>query len=176
MKQQVRRFEKPIVIVALSILGAVLVAVMVVAIILVYRRSRPQLTALVPRAVASISQTTQAGPLDVKVDAVREDDKGDPGFMPGTSYHYVIVDMALLNRGRTSVSMSPVAQAYLRDVEGTVYQMAPAPTDHPLAAAEMVPGASAWGEISFDVPDSAHGLVLYYQVGAYQPAAVNLGR
>jgi len=123
-----------------------------------------------------VGDIAQTGEFSLRVDAVREDAVGDQAFVPGKGMRYVIAHLSIRNNGKNAGYVAPVVQAFLRDNQGMIHQMSPATTTIPLVAGKLLPGSSASGEISFDVPITANGLNLYYQIGNYQPAVVSLDR
>ena len=137
---------------------------------------RPAPIKLAARPILAVGQIMQAGDFSVRVDSVREDAVGDRSFFPGPDMRFVVTRLSFRNNGAAAIYLAPVAQAYIRDSQGAVYQMSPATTSNPLIAGNVLPGLSLSGEISFNVPSSATGLNLYYQIANYQPAVISLGR
>lgn len=140
------------------------------------RPHQPSAVKLAVRPLLRVGQIAQAGDFSLRIDSFREDAVGDQAFVPGIGMRYVIPHLSIRNNGKSAGYIAPVAQAFLRDNQGVIYHMSPATTNTPLVAGILLPGKNISGEISFDVPATARGLNLYYQIGNYQPAVISLGR
>jgi hypothetical protein len=74
----------------------------------------------------------------------------------------VTVDVTIENIGRDTVSYSPL-HFKIKDGEGLEYTTACATNDQGLKSGELSQDSKVQGKVSFQVPQSATGLLLVYQ-------------
>jgi len=108
-----------------------------------------------------IGATQKVGDAEVTVNGVRES-QGNEYLRPGAGNKWVFVDVSARNTGSDPYTLSSVLQCRLRDSEGRDYFVIIGP---PIAAPfdGMMPVEGAIeGEVPFEVPSSATGLVFVF--------------
>jgi Domain of unknown function (DUF4352) len=111
--------------------------------------------------VATTGETLETADLLVTLNSVRRNTGGD-FFKPKAGYEYIVLDLTYENKGTRDTVVSSLLSANLKDSTGQKYTLALGGTDKSAPDGTIVPGELSRGEISFEVPTTASGLVFTY--------------
>lgn len=117
-----------------------------------------------PQAAFAIGDTVQAGNLQLVVHSFREV-PGTTIFHPDPGDRFAAVDLTLTNTSSSPLSVSSLLQMKLIDSGGQSYNLhlgaqAAAGTSPP--DGELSPGESVRGEVAYQIPQDAQGLVFEF--------------
>lgn len=116
-----------------------------------------------PAQVARVAQTISTPAVSLQIQsatevASRELFSGQT--IPGEKG--LVIKLRVENKTSTTQPFLPVNQVFLKSRDGKLYQMRPVSgLSSPIVAGDLAPGATAEGELSFMVPETARGLWFY---------------
>jgi hypothetical protein len=129
----------------------------------------------VPATVGHVGQRVAVKDAGLTVNAVRSVLDFGPDVKPRAGHAFLVVDLTLDNPSTRTQPYSPF-YFRLRDAAGTEYR-AGFDADNGLRSGELQPDETLSGEVAFEVPTAAQGLVLSYKPvipGDYEPLLVHL--
>lgn len=111
---------------------------------------------------AQVGQVIDQGMYSLIINAVEEGETYSPYLNPDSGNHYVAVDLTIASKADEGVSVNEF-NAVLKDSEGYQYRPTYTGKDPQLGAENDLPlGDKVRGWITFEVPDSAEGLMFEY--------------
>ncbi len=81
---------------------------------------------------------------------------------------FVVVRLVVKNQSDQHVPFSSLLQTRLKDAENHVYDQSVELTDVPFRGGELVPGEVERGDLVFEVPESAGGFLLQFDLSAFE--------
>lgn len=116
-----------------------------------------------PPRVQPIGKTQRVGDLEVTVHGVRES-QGELILRPSMGSKWVIVDVSARNRSRNTYFFTALFQTHLRDRDGRNYNtLVVRPQLRGVFDGTIPGGGTLRGEVAFEVPQNAVGLVFLFQ-------------
>jgi hypothetical protein len=115
-----------------------------------------------PTSLPGVGQRVESTGLVLTVNAVRKAIRAGTRSTPKPGQAFLIADVTLENTGTAAESYNPL-QFAVQDADGLEYIASLAGADEALHAGELAPGKTASGEVIFEVPITARGLVLHYR-------------
>lgn len=113
--------------------------------------------------IAQVSQVVDQGAYSLTVNAMEEGQTYSTYVQPDLGNHYVAVDLTINSKADEGVSINEF-NAVLKDSEGYQYKPTFAGKDPQLGTESNLPaGDKARGWITFEVPDTAKGLIFEYR-------------
>ncbi|MBU1671752.1 MAG: DUF4352 domain-containing protein [Actinobacteria bacterium] len=109
-----------------------------------------------------VGQVGKTGQLDVKV-VGWSPSQGDDVFKPAQGNQFVVVDVSITNTGTTSKLVSTVTEMSVRTPNGYQYDMAVYFPEPRFPEGDILPGQTARGNVSFEVPSNATGMSFVYK-------------
>jgi hypothetical protein len=117
------------------------------------------------RVLTSLQKGTNSGEA-VKISNVTENSKTDYAFTIDPNETMLILNISITNNTVATQQLIPVNQFYVRSNEGDYRALhASMYVTTPLAAAELAPGKTATGQLSFNVPKHIAHPLLYVDTG-----------
>ena len=128
--------------------------------------------------MSKMGERVISGDAALTVEALREDQTGEPPFTPLPGDHFEIAEFTLENLGTTTLDVIPLANFHLKDKFGYVYSVVAVPSDKDMLSGPLQPGDTLREEIGFEVRNGAEGLRFYYESGRRKDGMiiVDLGR
>lgn len=80
---------------------------------------------------------------------------------------FVVVRLVVKNRGDRHIPFSSLLQTRVKDAANHVYEQSMESADVPFRGGELVPGEVERGDLVFEVPESASGLRLQFDLSAF---------
>lgn len=119
-----------------------------------------------PNLVLDSTQTGVNPAIKVTISAVTENDEQDKAFPIDQNSTMLIMDITITNRSNQLQKLIPSNQLYVRSDDGDYAPMHPSlHVTNALATADMQPGQSVSGQISFEVPKRVASPILYIDTG-----------
>jgi hypothetical protein len=146
--------------------AVVVVLTIIVVIIAVAVSGNGDKTAIVSTPAGSgqaqpIGTTQKVGDAQVTVHGTRES-VGETYLQPAAGSKWVIVDISARNVGGDPYSLSSLLQCSMRDAEGRNYNITVGPHTNGSFDGTMPVGGSIRGEVVFEVPTAATGLMFIF--------------
>ena len=94
------------------------------------------------------------------VNSVRREKEGT--FPPSEGNEYLIVDTTFENRSNSPASLVILLNFRARDADGNTYLPSISAKTNDISQGEVAPGKSVTGELGFEVPTTAKGLMFVY--------------
>ena len=117
----------------------------------------------------AIGDVIEIGDLTLTVNEVTNP-PGDSFNKPDEGNIFVVVDMTIKNQGSEAASVSSMLQMSLKDDTGQVYDldlMASAASGGTTPDGEIAPGETIRGQVGFQVPEDATGLVFVFDADVW---------
>ncbi len=112
----------------------------------------------------AVGDEIDATDFKLTVNGVDVDSVGIPNYLPvPEGMEYLAVDISLTNKTSNENIFIPLNTAYLRDKNGTKYDLSLAPNVESSVAGRIAAGDTIKGQIGFLVPQSAEGLRFYFE-------------
>jgi hypothetical protein len=95
---------------------------------------------------------------------------GDDFIKPNAGYKFLVVDLTLENQGATAISVSTLLQMSLKDSTSQQYDidiMASVASGGSSPDGEIAPGEKLRGQVGFQVPETATGLVFVFDADVW---------
>jgi hypothetical protein len=112
-------------------------------------------------SIGSVGSTLETAGLRVTLNSVRRH-SGGQFFKPDAGHEYIVLDLTYENTTDREVAVSSLLSASVKDSTGQKYTLALGGTDKSAPDGSIAPGDRARGEIAFEVPVDAAGLVVTY--------------
>jgi hypothetical protein len=94
------------------------------------------------------------------VNSVRREKTGN--LPPSEGKEYIIVDTTFENRSNSTASLVILLNFRARDADGNTYLPSVGAKTNDISQSEVAPGKSVTGELAFEVPTTAKGLMFVY--------------
>lgn len=117
----------------------------------------------------SVGDVIEVGDLTMVVNEVTYPE-GDEFNKPDEGNKFVVVDLTLENRGAEAATISTLMQMSLKDATGQRYDvdlMAEVASGGASPDGELAPGEKLRGQVGFQVPETAEGLVFVYDADVF---------
>lgn len=117
-----------------------------------------------PLDMAAVGETVTLDNLAVTVNEVTYP-AGDDFTSPDEGYQFVVLDITLANQGNETLNASSLLQMWLKDATGQLYSvdlMAAVASGGTPPEGELAPGETIRGQVGFQVPVDAQGLVFTF--------------
>ncbi len=117
----------------------------------------------------AVGDIIEIGDLTITVNEVTNP-PGDSFNKPDEGKVFVVVDVTIQNRGSEAASISSLLQMSLKDDTGQVYDldlMASAASGGTAPDGEIAPGETIRGQVGFQVPEDATGLVFVFDADVW---------
>jgi len=129
-----------------------------------------------PTVVTSL-QTASTGALRAKISNVTENSKPDYAFTISPDDTMLTMDISITNTSQNTQKLLPSNQLYVRSDEGDYSALHPSMyVTNVLSSADIKPGQTASGTISFDLPKRVARPLLYIDTGwgGYTPPVIDV--
>jgi hypothetical protein len=115
----------------------------------------------VSNRAAGVGDSLETADVRVTLNSVRRS-AGDTFFKPKAGHEYVVLDLTYENTTAKETAVSSLISASVKDSSGQKYTMALGGTDKSAPDGSIAPGDRSRGEVSFEVPTGASGLVFTF--------------
>lgn len=112
-------------------------------------------------STGSVGSTLETAVLRVTLNSVTRN-SGGQFFKPDAGHEYIVLDLTYENTTDREVAVSSLLSASVKDSTGQKYTLALGGADKSSPDGSIAPGDRARGEIAFEVPVDATGLVFTY--------------
>lgn len=122
-----------------------------------------------PQTVFAIGDVIEIGNLALTVNEVTNP-PGDSFNQPEEGHKFVVVDLTIQNRGSEAASISSMLQMSLKDDTGQGYDLdlaASVASGGTTPDGEIAPGETIRGQVGFQVPEDATGLVFVFDADVW---------
>jgi hypothetical protein len=114
--------------------------------------------------IFSLGDSIDTAEFSLVVNSVDVDNDGIPGYLPAPEgMKYLAIDISLRNKTDSENIFLPLFETYLRDSEGTRYELTVAPNVESGVAGRIAAGDTVKGQVGFLVPETANNLRFYFE-------------
>jgi hypothetical protein len=121
------------------------------------------------QAIFAIGDIIEVGDLTLTVNEVTSP-PGNEFNKPDEGNKFVVIDVTLENKGTEAEGISSMMQMHLKDATGQIYDidlMASVASGGATPDGEMAPGEKVRGQVGFQVPKNAQGLVFVFDADVF---------
>jgi len=121
------------------------------------------------QAIFAVGDIVEIGDLTLTVNEATFP-PGDEFNKPEAGNKFMVVDVTLENKGAEAEVISSLMQMYLKDATGQKYEldlMASVASGGATPDGEIAPGEKIRGQVSFQVPENAQGLVFVFDADVF---------